>query len=377
MTNFADSVRDALQNVHFKPTRTRVELNDKATKKYFNLDAETYDFLINKHGTYNIVEKKNHKKHGKVRTPTTLSNADGYSNVKPLNEFDRAVQCAIISEQLAGNRYTTPAIIFRALVGKVGEVGVTPSVNQEKAILESIDKLMFTRFNADTAKSFEILKYPNGDEIKLKKSAILPACIVDAKINGQVIDNVIFFDRESPLYLIANAKNQIIRYDAKLLDVPNMNNTPMIITIKNYVIRRICEIKLHKQLAKTLTFDDIFQKCRIDKASNKTKFDARNIIFRFLQHLIDHNFIDSFDIVKNKNGKKFYAVTFTFSEKIPENNFPDTPNSDGKPSYSNLVISSSNSVTNYSNSGTSYSNSGIRHKSKHKKKGRRRADSAA
>lgn len=377
MSNFTDSLRDALQNVHFKPTRIRVELNDKVTKRYFNFDPETYDFLINRNGKFNIVEKKNHKKHGKVKTPTSICNAEGYSNVKPLTEFDRAVLCAIIAEQLAGNKYTTVNIIFRALVGKVAESGVSPSVNQRDAIRNSVEKLMFTHFSADVAKSFEILKYDNGDEIKIKKSAILPACLIDAKINGQVIEDVIFFDRESPFWTIANAKHQIIRYDASLLDVPNMNNTPLIISIKNYIIRRICEIKLHKQLAPTLTFDDIFKKCRIDTASPKVKFDARNIITRFFLHLKSKNFIDDFSVVKAKHGKKFHSISFTFSvssEEKTDNVFSsDSQFSDKNPSYSNSEINYSNSVTNYSNSGISYSNSGIYHKFKYKKKAKHNA----
>lgn len=374
MSNFTDSLRDALQNVHFKPTRIRVELNDKVTKRYFNFDPETYDFLINRNGKFNIVEKKNHKKHGKVKTPTSICNAEGYSNVKPLTEFDRAVLCAIIAEQLAGNRYTTVNIIFRALVGKVAESGVSPSVNQRDAIRNSVEKLMFTQISADVAKSFEILKYDNGDEIKIKKSAILPACLIDAKINGQVIEDVIFFDRESPLWMIANAKHQIVRYDASLLDVPNMNNTPLIISIKNYVMRRICEIKLHKQLAPTLTFDDIFKKCRIDTASPKVKFDARNIITRFFEHLRSKNFIDDFSVVK-LHGKKFHSVTFSCSslENFDDLSSDNPQISAPKSSYSNSEINYSNSVTNYRNSEISYSNSGICHKFKYRKKAKRNA----
>ena len=362
--NFTDKLLDALKNVYFRPTKTRVEINDKATKNYFNLSAKDYDALINRHKKINIIEKRNHKKYGTIKTPTSISNVEGYSNVNPLTEFDRAVLSVLISEQLAGNKYTTPAIIYRALVGKVGE-NIAPSKNQIAAILASVEKLMFTKFDADTAKSFEQLKYPKGDEIRLRKSTMLPACLVDAKINGQIIKDVIYFDREAPLYLIADAKNQIIRYDSNLLDVPNMNNTPLIITIKNYVIRRICEIKLHKQLAPTLTFDDIFQKCRIDNASPKVKFDARNIISKFLEHLKAQNFIDSFDIIKSKHGKKFHSITFTFTpadENIDDENISASQNSEHKPQK-----------PNYSNSVTNYSNSGILPFSKYKKKARRHA----
>lgn len=76
----------------------------------------------------------------------------------------------------------------------------------------------------------------NYGEIQITKSAILPACIVRATVNGKEVDAV-YLDRISPLYYSANMKNQILRYPADLLDIPNQNNTPLVIALKNYCVR--------------------------------------------------------------------------------------------------------------------------------------------
>ena len=301
---------ETLRNVQIYPSKVRIEPNDKTAKAIFNLDGNSYAALL--HGAKgSVTEKKNHAKFGKISTPVTISNFDGYSNLTPLTEFERAVLSVCISEFLAGNAYTTPNVIFRALIGKVGESAITPSKNQFKAILNAIDKLMFTKFEADIKQSFEQLKYANGDEIRIKKSSILPACLVDAKINGQLLQDVVCFDRESPIFTLANLKNQIVRYETSLLDVPNQNNTPRIIAVKNYVLRRICEIKLH-QMTPTITFDDIFKKCRIDISSRDIKMDARTVVLKLFEHIQYNNFIKSFQLRRSNNGSKLCGILFDF-----------------------------------------------------------------
>ena len=349
--SFAENIMDTLKNVQVHPSKVRVEINDKTSKVLFSASEEKYQHLMNGIAG-GIIEAKKHKKHGKIKTNYKLKNKDGYSDKKPLTELDRDILSACIAEWLAGNKYTTPNIIFRALVGKVGERGIAPTPVMKELIMDRIRKLMFTEFSSDNiGESYTLLQYTNGDELKYIRSAILPCCIVQAKINGQVVDAIVF-DRESPLLTIANLKSQVVRYDAALLDIPNQNNTPMNIALKNYVIRRVCEIKLHKQLTPTLTFDDIYQKCGIENASRQTKANARNIIVELMQHLADKHFIDSFSVIKNSKGNKIHSVTFTFSEPIQSEPEP-TENS----SENEELTGSSNSLTGYSNSLTGSSNS--------------------
>lgn len=299
----------AIENVQVYPTRTRIELNDKATKILFNIAPEYYAQMIQDNKGYGVIEKKNHKKHGKIKSSFHIFNERGYTVIIELNEFDRAVLSVCVSEWYAGNRYITIPMILRGLTGKVGEsAGFRVYKDQLTAILQSIDKLMFTAYDPNIIDAFQKLNYDDGSIERITKSAILPCYRVEKTVNGKKSD-VIYFDRESPLFHIASLKKQILTYDISLLDVPNQNNTPLIITLKNYSMRRIVEIKQH-DLTPTLTLDDIFSKCRIKDEQRKIKEHVRKTLEVFFAHLQSNGFIKSFEWTKK--GNKFYSIKFTY-----------------------------------------------------------------
>ena len=304
-----ENIINVIKNVQIYPAKKRIEINDKMSKTLFKLPDDTYQKIIDEHKSQGVVEVKNHKKFGKVKSSFTLQHSDGYSDKIPLDEFHRAVLSVCISNWLEGNYYITPAIIYRGLTGKVNKKSNSqPSSEQLAAIIQSIDKLMFTQFDPKVTEAFEQLKYANGDEAKITKSALLPCYRADVTINGQKSE-VICFDRQSPLLNIAELKKQLVTYDAELLDIPKQNNTVLNITLKNYTMRRVQEIKLHK-LQPILTFTDIFKKCRIENADNKTKMRVREYIEKFFAHLQSKNVIKNFEITKKHNT--FYSVKFTY-----------------------------------------------------------------
>ena len=311
MNDSLNNVINYIKNVQIYPSKKRVELNDKATKRFFNLTRESYQKLLESNAKATLIEKKNHKKFGNIKSSFSISNENGFSNFIPLDEHDRAVLSVCVSNWLEGNRYITPAIIYRGLTGKVNDASGNskPSPVQLKAILQSIDRLMFTAYDPQILDAYEKLEYISGDDkIVIKKSAVLPCYRAEVTINGQTSD-VICFDRESPFLTQASLKKQMLTYDAELLDVPHQQNTPLNISAKNYVMRRIQEIKLHK-MTPTLTFADIFKKCRIEKASNDKKMNVRTTIIKLFEHLKSKNHIKSFEIIKNHNT--FYSVKFTY-----------------------------------------------------------------
>ena len=171
---------------------------------------------------------------------------------------------------------------------------------------------MRLQIDYDISDLCEKLKYNNGKPERLV-STLLPCHYVKSStINGNDA-TIIYFDREPVLLTVAKIKNnQIITYDATLLDVPNQQNTPMNITIKNYVMLRVQEIKLHK-MNPVITFDDVFHKCRIDNASSDKKMNARNIIIGFMNHLKSHSEIKEFELTKK--GNSFYSVKFSYPKK--------------------------------------------------------------
>lgn len=292
-----------IRRAQIYPATTRVEPNDKMTSTLFSLTNREYKLIRTGKKAFTIHE-------GKVKGETVDSTFRIRSDSnEPPTETDYAVFCACNSEIQAGNLYTTPSILYRALTGKIGRGDAEPSKDQIAAIKQSITKLRRIDFMPDISDAFAKLKYEDVT-LKIKESSVLPCVILNVVINGQLVEDAIYFDRESPLWIIADAKSQVIRYDARLLDVPNLRKTPRVIMLTNYVMHRVHEIKLHKQLAPTLTFDDIFEKARITDGDKHVKLDARNAVKAVFDHLQANGVIKSFELVKK--GNPIHAVTFTF-----------------------------------------------------------------
>ena len=294
-----------------RPSRIRVELNDKLAKVIFKLSNEDSNDLL-KGEAYQIIEKRNLKGHGEILTAFKILNAAGYQVTRPFKMFDRFVLSVCISEWLAGNRYTTVAIIYRALTGKIG-TDAQPSITQRKTIIESLEILMSRIVDYGAEEVCSLMGYNNGNPF-YGKGTLLPASYVDfSAVNGNS-DTLIFFTDEPPLLKMAQAKKQLISYDACLLNIVGQQNTPMNIEAKNYTMLRIQEISLHKQLTPTITFKDVFEKLRIENTSNKTRMDARNTMVAFFEHLKSKGVIKSYEVVKH--GNTFYSIQFPRPKKI-------------------------------------------------------------
>lgn len=268
---------------------------------------------MNSGDSLDLVELRNHKKFGKIVSPFRIfvDKHSSFTLSEPIEQFDFAVLCVCISEHYKGNRYITPSIIYRALTGKVGDNDANPSKDQLAAILHSLKKLMFLKIEMNMTDYCQKLDCNEGNSFHIL-SPILPSkIIIETTINGKASIVVQLLD-ESPIWQIACLKNQFLSFDAKILNVKNQNNSKMNIELKNYVLRRIVEIKAHRQLTPTLTFDDIFSKCRLENISRKKKLDARETIVKFLEHLKAENFIKSFELIKH--GSSFYSVQFTYSK---------------------------------------------------------------
>ena len=295
-----------MENVQIYPIKKRIIPNFKLCKVIHNLEQEKYDRMVVAGRNRRIIEKRNHKKFGDLFTVYKITNADGFDNSDPLNEFDYAVLSVCVSYFDKDCKCITPAIIYRALTGKGKTAKLRPDLRN--AILNSLEKLIGTIIEIDESDVNSAFKYADYDHSK-HISAILPAHIDDKIISGNDA-SVVYFDRKSPLMEIAHNRKQILTYEISLLDAPDIRNTVMNIMLKNYVIRRVVEIKLHKKLRQILTFADIFKKCRINNDSRDTKMNARNTIVKFFEHLQAEEFIKSFKLTKEKNA--FYAIRFIY-----------------------------------------------------------------
>ena len=293
-----------MENVRLYPIKKRLVPNFKLCKVIYDLEQEKYDRMVVDGKQRRIVEKKHHKKFGDLFTVYKISNANGYSNDDPLDEFDYAVYSVCVSYFDAGYKCITPAIIYRALTGKSTTAKLRSDLRN--AILNSLKKLIGTIIEIDETEVNAAFKYAEADKSK-HISAILPAHFDDKIINGNDA-SVVYFDRISPLMEIAHNRKQLLTYEISLLDAPGIRNTFMNIMLKSYVMRRVSEIKLHKKLRPILTFADIFKKCRIEDKSRKTKMDARETIIKLFEHLQAEGFIKFFELTKEANA--FYSIKF-------------------------------------------------------------------
>ena len=299
------------KNVQLYPSKNIYFPNDRFSKKITSFTEDNFNDM-NEGESRNLIELKNHKKFGKIVSPFRIfvDEHSSFTLSEPIEQFDFAVLCSSISEYYIGNRYLTDSIIYRALTGKVGDNDANPSKDQLAAIMHSVEKLMFLKSEINMTDYCQKLKCNGGNSFEII-SPLLPAKIItETTVNGKT-SSVIQLLAESPLWQIACLKNQFLSFAAELLNVPHQQNTKMNIELKNYSIHRIVEIKAHK-LTPTLTFDDIFTKCRIDNADNKIKQRAREVITKFFEHLKAKKFIKSFEITKK--GNSFYSIKFTYSK---------------------------------------------------------------
>ena len=297
------------QNFQVYPIKLRLIPNFKLCKVIYNLEQAQFDRMVVNGNQRKILEKKKYKKYGDIVTVYRISNSDGFDNSDPLNEFDYAVFSVCVSYFDKGYRCITLAIIYRALTGKTTKDGKGKIPHDLRtAILLSLKKLIGTVIEIDASQVNSVFNYADPGDSK-KFSSILPAHFDESLINGKDA-SVVFFDRESPLMEIAKQRNQLLAYSPALLDAPGIHNSFMNITLKSYVMRRVCEIKLHKNLRNIITFHDVFQKCRIDNASRDTKMNARKVIIKFFEHLQAEGFIQSFNTIKENNS--LYSIHFFY-----------------------------------------------------------------
>ena len=225
---------DSKTNFQIYPAKQLIVPNDRASKKIFNLTLDDLRDWIAQHKSIDFLEIQRHKKFGEIISPIKLTVDDETFTIsEPLDQFHCAVLCAGISELYFGNHQTTPAIIYRAITGKVEKMtDAKPSKKQLADILEAIELLMRLQITYDMTSYCQTTGCNNGNPTTLISSLLPCRMLKSSTINGNDA-SVIELLGESPLLLSAQLKNnQILTYNNSLLDVPNMNNSRMNILLK-------------------------------------------------------------------------------------------------------------------------------------------------
>ena len=294
-----------------KSAKKRKDPNDKINKSFFNMTEQQHEA-----GKLIILEGTSQKKidgsvvKENIVTPISLEYSEYMEKImstRPrFNSFDREVLNACIAEQVTGNAVTTVNSIYRNMTGD--DKMRKPSSEMVKLIKSSLSKLMFCEVEIDLTEVCAKYGYNNGKSCILH-SAILPGQYTEGVINGAETIVVEFY-KPSPLFIAAEIKNgQILSYDKNLLDVP-VNNTPEVITVKSYILRRICEIQAHK-MNPVITFKDIFEKNGLTSLGKTERQRLRGYIKKMLEFWIQENVIVDYDFLKE--GQSFHGIKVYFS----------------------------------------------------------------
>lgn len=258
-------------------------------------------------------------RHSDIKTPVTLNLLkDSNGNDIPLNQLDKLILTAAISEQAAGNDVVTFGRLFHTIGGK----RLDKAKNIQAAIDDSISKLRRTEIIADvTALTNKYKRYaatldaaPNVEGKIILKGALLPSETITANINGKVTDGAIHFSVKPVLFKIAEMKNQLVHCSPKLLAAP-IRTTEQTLKLKNYLLERVLKIKgSHdrksnkrvRKLNKSILFDTICRQCELNTADKWQMQDLRKCVAQNLDHFKEQGLIKSYEFTKK--SRKFYSI---------------------------------------------------------------------
>ena len=280
--------------------------NDKLTKALFTLSAGEYEECI-KGRPYLLEEGKiyDKEKRGKIPVITTvkISFLKGTAEEihKPLDMFDRAVLTACISEFENGNRLTTPANIYRIISGKKVEQDSTKK--QADEIMASVRKLSSTCIYVDMEEAFNKFNYNNeGKPLKFNGfSQILPCEIGEGVFHGKACEVIKLQEYGTPLMKIAKMKGQFLTFDGALFDGGRRHCTRDTAAVVFYTATRVFESikaatsKRTTPPRRTITIDDILEKCRLTGATAYRRKAAYAAAEDFLRRLKEKRIIRKCD----------------------------------------------------------------------------------
>lgn len=283
---------------------------DKLSQIVFECSAEEYADIIDNHRRCGCVE--GYKKGNKVSTKYWLELVEDYKDKLPLDAFHREVLFHAMSLYEQGFEYFTISMAFDSLTG--GEEKRHVYKEQYAEIKAAINKLGFTRIEIDLTDLLKAFpKYAANSKRKRKDNpddrarivgCLLPMKYVETEINGQKALIVKVLD-ESPLMTYAKLKNQILTYDATPLAISGQHNTPQVITIKNYLLRRIELIK-QRNLNSSILFETLYKNCGLADAAKNIKQNARREIADILNSFKANGVIQNFEF--ERQGTAYRSI---------------------------------------------------------------------
>lgn len=222
--------------------------------------------------------------------------------------FDRIVHDAVVSQVISGNRYITTNMIYQVISGNSEGLSAENPVPKSlsKAISESITRLFLSWIEIDATEQAQAYGFDDG----VYRGHLLEGSITEASLNGNITTcaNVC----EMPvLYRYANNCKQVIYYDVKCLDIPELENSVEGIVLKTYLLQQIQIMSHNKDFNRTICFDTLYALLGVAAPTNaalrKKKQQIRGHVIKCLDYWTKEEIISGYTL--DTAGRAIVSVT--------------------------------------------------------------------
>ena len=284
---------------------------DKITQIVFDLTEEEFTDLTENHRPFGCVEKATKK--GEVVTNFFLELTKEYEGKLPPDAFTRELFYFGVSAYEQDYRAVSFSMAFDGLTGGTEKRGVRKEqYDALKAAFKKLNAIQITIDLKPLLNAFPKYRYNYTGKLMEISGSLLPCQLVETELNGQKICAIELL-AESPLMTVAKIKRQLLSYSTAPLAIVGQNNTPQVITLKNYLLRRIHKMKSDKRksgLNNSILFKTLYDQCGLADASDSSKRNARKEIEDILNHFKTEGAIQNFTF-EQENGK-YRAIKITF-----------------------------------------------------------------
>lgn len=245
-------------------------------------------------GNIDVARKdRNKPESAQEKIPVTysidFSALEGLTISRKLTPYDRRVYLAAAA--LFDGGYSI--VSLQQIYNQMGNEGDAGKANKRK-ISESLTKMSKAWITIDNIREHE--HYNKRGHFRYH-GALLPMEVIEAVINGNVVESAIHILKEPALLTYAAITNQIATVDVKYLNSP-LNKNDATIELEDYLIYRISRIKRKgSRTSNKIRFETIY-----DNAGITTPMQRRRALEK-LRKLLDFykqgGFIDGFKIVSD------------------------------------------------------------------------------
>lgn len=219
-----------------------------------------------------------------------------------LTEYDRCIADSVTSLHIAGNKYITPFMVYKALTGNAETHTISEAITNK--ISASLEKMRRIDVVIDCTDEVKISRRKGSARLK---GYLLPLSQAEVMIQGE--RRTVFEIIDTPiLYKHAAQRKQVISVPTKLLQIDEASTTESRTVIVNYLLRRIAEMRGNKMKSNKILFSTVFEVLSVTDRAEKKRI--RDYITQVLESWKKADFISEFSYEKDSRNS-FRAISIT------------------------------------------------------------------